>query len=291
MILMPKLFNHILLITILPVVVSCQSNRNKANEVLNNAIQMEKAQNEKPEQDSGKLSIQNSTDTGLVKKAPSQEELIKKHKVKSVKETYSSGWLLSTYDKNGSLISTESDYGGKKTFSYEFDKKGQVVKEKTRLSDGSTITRKFTYNEAGKLISKTFATSDDKKVSVTSFEYNTRLNTRTESSSTGTDKEFYDNRGLRVRFESYDENGKLVGSGEATYDENGLKASESSTVMGMKVNDVFEYNENAQLLNQHRTGMLDVYFVFEYNEKGLISRSKNIKGYNEDLTVYEYRYY
>lgn len=287
---MRKLFNYILQITILFFVASCKSDVDKANEVLNSAMQMEKAQTTQPKQDNGKLSIQNSEYTSLVKKAPTQEELIKKYKVKTVKETYNSGWSISTYNKNGNLIATESDYSGKKTYSYEFDKKGQITKEKMKSADGTVIVRKFEYNEEGKLISKSF-NSGDGKTSITKIAYNTELNTRTESSSTGIDKEFYDNRGLRVRFESWDENGKLVGSGEAKYNEDGLKVSETSTIMGMSVNDVFEYNENAQILKLSRSGVLGVYFLYDYNTKGLISSSKNIKGQNEEETMYEYTFY
>ncbi len=290
-ILMRTLFNSILLTTLLSFIVSCKSDTELANEVLNTAIQMDKVQNNQPKQDSGKLSIQNSDYTTPVKKAPTQEELIKKYKVKTVKEIGDSGWLLTTYDKKGNKLMEESDYLVKKTFSYEFDKNNQIIQEKTKHKDGITFIKKYEYDKMGKLISKSFTNDDDGKTSFTKFEYNTDLNTCMESSSSGIDKEFYDNRGLRVRFESYDESKKLVGSGEAKYDEDGLKISETSSVMGMDVVDKFEYNENGQLLKLNRTGILGVYFLYEYNEKGLISNTNTIKNQTEDKVIYKYTFY
>ncbi len=289
---MQKTNLYFLLIVIASIFSSCQSDTDKANEVINLALQMEKAQQNSnvPATDSGKLAIQNSIYTNPIKIVPTQQELIKKHKVKTVKETYDGGWLISTYDKAGNKIAEESDYLGKKTFRYEFDKNGQIKKEKIKYKDGTTMFREFEYNDEGKLISKTFTDSEG-KVSVTKFEYNKDLGIRIESSSTGTDKEFYDNRGLRVRFESYDENKKLVGSGEAKYNEDGLKISESASVFGMSTDDEFEYNELGQLLKQHRTGIVNAYFLFEYNDKGLTTSSKNVQGVKEDVTTFEYTFY
>ena len=251
---------------------------------------MNEAQNNKPEQDSGKLDIQNSGYINSVKKVPSQQDLIKKYKVKTVKQTDNSGLYISTYDKQGNLIATQYDNSDNKRYKYVFNKNGQIKTEKTLNKDGSSYLFKYEYGVEGKKISKTYMNSDG-DTSVTMFEYNNESNTRKELSSTGTDKEFYDNWGLRVRFESYDEKGKLVGSGEAKYDKDGLKVSETSTIMGMNVNEVFEYNENGQLLKQHRTGILDVYFLFEYDAKGLMLSTNNIKGETEDKTMYEYTFY
>ncbi len=285
-----KCFIYTLLIVIGSFAISCQSDTDKANEILSDAFQMNKALNDSPVNDSVKLPIQNSTYTGPVKKAPGQEELIATYKVKTVKQTYEGGWSIATYDKKGNKISEKSDYSEKKTYTYQFDKEGRVTQEKTKYKDGTTFIRNYEYNKEGKLINKTFTDSDG-KTSVTKIEYNTKLNTRTELSSNGADKEFYDNRGLRVRFESYDENKKLIGYGEAKYNEDGLKLSEDASIMGMNSSDKLEYNESGQLLKQHRTGMLDVYFMFEYNEKGLITSQKTVKGGNEEETIYEYTYY
>ena len=270
--------------------VSCQSDTARNNQVLNDAIQAVKAQEAVPAIDSGKLGIQNSAYTGPVKQVPTQEELIAACRVKSVKESYDGGWSVTTYDKKGHEISYETDYGSKRKYSYTFDKDGRVKQKKTIYPDKSSTSVDHEYNDEGKLIKKTY-TDDEGKVSVTSFDYNTTLNTRTEHSSTGMDKEFYDNRGLRVRFESYDDQKKLIGSGEATYNEEGLKTGEISMIIGMNTNDVMTYNERGQLTEQHRTGILDVRFSFEYNEKGLITREKTVKGGKEETTRYEYTYY
>lgn len=291
----PKLLIHCVIIAVCIFVTSCRSDKEMANDVLNTAIQLEKAnlpllENNKPASDSVKLSIQNSAHTNSVKKVPTQEELIVAHKVKTIKQVYNDGWILTTYDKKGNKIKEESDYSSKQTYTYEFDKNNKVTKEKRKFGDGSSFTYTYKYNEEGKLISKTFTDSDG-KISLTTFEYNSELNTRKEKSSTGMDKEFYDNRGLRVRFESFDEGNKLVGYGEAKYNEDGLKVNEESFIIGMSTTDNMEYNEAGQLLKQHRTGILDVYFIFSYNEKGLIASEKNIKNHNEDVTLYEYTYY
>lgn len=270
--------------------VSCRSDTDKANQVLNDALQMDQSLIPAPTGDSMRLPIQSSSYTGPVKQVPKQEELIVSAKVKSVRQVYEGGWSLSAYDKKGHKTSEESDYSGKKTYSYTFDSEGRVAQEKTRYKDGATFTMDYNYNKDGKVIKKTFTDSDG-KASVTEIEYDTLRNTRTERSSTGIDKEFYDNRGLRVRFESYDDKDKLVGYGEATYNEDGLKMNETAFIMGMKSYDELKYNEKGQLLEQHRTGILDVYFRFEYNEQGLKTSERTVKGGKEEETVYEYKYY
>lgn len=288
---MNKLFPLVLFLPVLAGLVSCKSDTEKANEVLSYAMKLQEHQNGSPASDTGQLAIQHSIYTGPVKKAPTQEELIKKYRVKSVKQTYSNGWFIANYDKKGNKISEESDYSGTRTFTYEFDKEGNVTKEKTKYKDGTSTTITYKYNEEGKLISRTY-TGSDGKASETRFEYNNALNTRSESSDLGVDREFYDNRGLRVRFESFDEKGKLVGSGEAQYDEEGLKTSENGMIMGMSNYDTYSrYNEAGQLLEMHRTGLVDVYFYYEYDDRGLKTSEKNVKGYTEDETKYEYTFY
>ncbi len=270
---------------------SCQSRTDKMNEVLDMAIQMNDTQNYNQEQGNGRLPIQNSPYTGPIKEVPSQEDLIKEHKVKTVKDIYSSGWSISTYDRNGRLIKTESHNSSKTTYSYKFDDKGQIIKERKEYDDGTFMISEYVYNEKDQLMSKSIYFSENEEPSEVKFEYDEDLNTCTEISSVGSVKEFYDNRGLRVRFESYDEYEKLDGSGEAKYDKNGLKISETASIMGMNVKDKFEYNERGQILKQHRTGMVVVTILYEYDAKGLLSRYKNIQGSEVDETRYEYTYY
>lgn len=290
---MAKPLLYVWIIATAATITSCQTDTDRANEVINTALRMNQANSpveESPASDTAQLGIQTSAYTGPVKKAPTEEELIKKYRVKSIKSSYEGGWSITNYDKKGAKISEESDYSGKKKISCKFDNAGRTISEKTTYKDGSSFTIEYKYNDEGKLIHKTFTDSDGKKTE-TSIEYNTRLNTRTEISSTGIDKEFYDNRGLRVRFESYDDTKKMIGYGEATYDEDGLKKSERAVIMGMNTFDEYEYNTMGQLLKQHRTGILDVYFIFEYNEKGLKVNEKNIKGMKEEETLYTYTYY
>ncbi len=288
---MRKILTHTLLISMLALFVSCKSDQTKAIEVLDAAIAMDQGQGIVADGSGKKLPIQNSAYSGPIKKAPSQEELIKKFKVKTVKETYPGGWSISTYDQKGNVIAEESDYSGKRTYSYAYDRNGNVIEEKTKHNDGSTSVRKYAYDDKGRLISKSFTSDMEEYNSVTGFVYDDVLNTRTESSSTGKDKEFYDNRGLRVRFESYGEKGKLVGFGDVKYDEDGLRISETGSLYGMPVKDVFEYNENAQPIKQHRTGMVDVDILFEYNAKGLLTKSTNIRGQQVEETVYAYTFH
>lgn len=285
-----KLFVYIVLIGSGSLATSCQSDAERNKQILDAALQTNQSLSSSAANDSVQLPIQTSTYTEPVKKVPTQEELIATHKVKSVKQTYEDGWSIVKYDKKGNKISEESDYSGKKTYAYEFDKNGKVTLEKTKYKDGSVFVARYEYNGDGKVITKTFTDSDG-KTSVTKIEYNKKLNTRTEFSANGSDKEFYDNRGLRVRFESYDEKNKLMGYGEAEYNKDGLKILENASIMGMNSKDECEYNNIGQLLKQHRTGILDVYFMFEYNEKGLITTHKTLKGTVEEKTIYEYTYY
>jgi YD repeat-containing protein len=288
---MKTLFPGIALVVILTCLVACKSDTEKASEVLNYALKLQGSKNLSPASDSGQLAIQHSIYTSPVKKVPTQEELIKKYKVKSVKQTFTGGWYMATYDRNGIKISEENDYSGKKTFTYEYDKDGRVTKEKTKYKDGTSTSLTYKYNEEGKLISRTYSGTDSKS-SETQFVYNKALNTRSEYSDLGVDKEFYDNRGLRVRFESFDENAKLLGSGEAQYNEEGLKTSESGMIMGMSSQDNYSrYNEAGQLLEMHRTGLADVYFLYEYNDKGLLILEKNEGGTTSGETKFEYTYF
>jgi hypothetical protein len=269
---------------------SCRSDTDRMNEVLSQAMQMQEAKETLTSSDTGLLASQISDYTDPVKAVPTQEELMKKHGVKEVKASYSSGWSVTKYDKKGNKISEESDYSGKKTYTYEFDKNGKAIKEICKYKDGTKTVFNYVYNDEGKMISRSYK-SDDTTNSVTTFEYDKRLNTRTERNKYGYDKEFYDNRGSRVRFESYDDQGKLVGSGTARYNKEGLKTNETASIMGLKTNDEFEYNQAGQLLQMHRTGIIDVYFIFEYNAKGLKTCEKNVKSGTEDKTTYEYKFY
>ncbi len=217
---------------------ACKSDAAKVNETLENAMQFEKTRNEPVALDNGKLAIQNSDYSGEIKKVPSQEELIQKFKIKTVNETYVIGWCITTYDQNGNAITKELDPSGKKTYSYQLDQNGRVIEEKTQFDDRSKSVKKITYDDKSQQISKSFTNEGYGVDEVTRYEYDDVLGTRKESSTTGTDKEFYDNRGLRVRFESYDERGKLVGFGDAKYGEDGLKISETASLTGLKTKSV-----------------------------------------------------
>jgi hypothetical protein len=284
-----KLVVYILPVAIPFFMISCKTDAENANDVLNTAMRMEEAQGEHPAQEDGKLLIQNSAYTDPVKKVPTQEELIKMYKVKTVKEIYSAGWTLSTYDNKGNLISTESDGLSKHNYSYVFDTKGRVIKETRKLND-IAIVKEFEYNADGKLIRESFTPSDE-KTEVTTYEYDKKLKTRTETSSTGVEKEFYDNRGLRVRFESYGEKGDLMSYGEAKYDEKGLKVSEKSSLLGKTMDDVYQYNENGQVISLYRTGPFAINKSYEYNRIGLMISSRTTGGYAADESTYEYTFY
>ena len=97
----PKLLTYIVLIAVGSLAASCQSDTERNNEILNAAIQASQTLNNSPANDSVQLPIQNSTYTDAVKKAPTQEELIVKHKVKSARQVYEGGWSIATYDKKG----------------------------------------------------------------------------------------------------------------------------------------------------------------------------------------------
>ena len=287
---MKNIFLYALSLPLLTGMVSCMSDTQKANEVIADAIRMSEAASDTLGVQNGKLPSQTSEYTNPVKKVPTQDELIASCKVKTIRKTYKDGWSLCHYDKKGHMTSEESDYSGKKTYTYAFDQDGRVTKEKTKYKDGSIFTIDYTYNTAGKITERKHTDSDG-KISIIKYEYDTILNTRTEISNLGKDKEFYDNRGLRVHFESYDDHGKLMGSGDAIYDKDGLKLSENGKILGMNNRDVFEYNEAGQLHKQHRTGIVDVQFIYEYDDKGLIRTFTTIGGLSAGEDTYEYTFY
>lgn len=287
---MQRKITYTLLIALFLSAIACKSDRVQAQVVIDAAMQMDHPQKNFTNEKSEEPSMQNATQSDPVKKEPTQEELIKQYKVKTVKETYPTGWAISTYDRNGILVATETDYWAKRTYNYTYDQNGNVIEEKSKSEDGITWLIKYTYDEKNRRLSRSF-TSSDGLDGVEEYAFDDVLNIRTESSSSGMEKEFYDNRGLCVKIETYDEKGELISAGESKYDADGLKISEDFSILRMQMHDVFEYNENAQVLKQHRTGGMNVDFLFEYDEKGLMTKYKKVKDNEEEVTTYAYTFY
>ncbi|MFT5859620.1 MAG: hypothetical protein ACI865_001724 [Flavobacteriaceae bacterium] len=106
------------------------------------------------------------------------------------------------------------------------------------------------------------------------------------------DKYYYNEQGLRVFFQSYDEQYKLVGSATSSYSGNGSKTQEETIVMGMTLSNTYVYNEVGQLLNAYRTSiMVDASWSHEYNEFGPETRYLNISSSFEMETNSSYTYY
>jgi hypothetical protein len=302
-IIMKKLFNYSIAIGLSIFCYSCQSKTNKMEETIALGMLMQEAKEEGTPNDlrklipqqTSKLSIQTSTFTNPITPPVSEEELILKNKVKTKKVYYASSSIhLFFYDKKGYIIKEEAHDGDSitvKNYNYEFGENDKLLKETAIYENGKIdYIREYEYNEDGKQVMYTF-TSESGEISVTKSYYDTELNTMMEQDKYGLEKEFYDNRGLRVKADSYDEKGKLMGVVESQYNKEGLKTSESTSVMGMEMKDVFEYNDMGQIVKLYRKGLVDVSWSYTYNKQGLVTRFVSAKGARKDTTHYEYTYY
>ena len=224
---------------------------------------------------------------------PTQEELIKKHKVKLCREEYDDGgYNISHYDEDGNLSKTEYFDGEKLSttiYSYEFDDDGNTTKKVLEEDDG-TISFEWTYDEHGRELTYLY-TYHDGDQSTTTFSYDDEERTKTEEDEYGSYVYYYTKDGILDKMESYDVNGKLESVVDAILDENGNKIREESEVMGIEVIDDMTYNERGQLLRKDRGGMVTVSMVFEYDEKGLTIHFERIGGTLPSTTIYTYEYY
>ena len=57
--------------------------------------------------------------------------------------------------------------------------------------------------------------------------------------------------------------------------------------MGLSPRDEYEYNQLGQLVKLHRTRSVNVDLIYEYDEKGLITKSLIINDMRKDATNYE----
>ena len=57
--------------------------------------------------------------------------------------------------------------------------------------------------------------------------------------------------------------------------------------MGLSPRDEYEYNQLGQLVKLHRTRSINVDLIYEYDEKGLITKSLIINDMRKDATNYE----
>ena len=226
--------------------------------------------------------------------APEQAELIKKHKVKTKKTMYDDGsWRIDYYNELGYKTKAEYEDEGivyTETYSYELDGRGNIAKEIHMDSDTTGWIRHYTYDEKNRLIAKGYASLGE-QLKYQNIYYNDKLGIRIEADSYGIDRIFLDSRGERLKFESYDENYKLLGVAEAEYDYRGFKIKEHSKMMGIGIEDEFTYNANGQLLTLARTSMVLASWEYRYNEKGLEIYFRNENHISSNTSTYEYTYY
>jgi len=241
-----------------------------------------------------KMASQSIVYKGVPIETPTQEELIKLNHVKSEIKYYEGSTSIYHYDTSGVLSKVESKDGEDisfEVFAYEFDGAGNVLKEtNSDLEDGGYM-KCYQYDEKNRVIAKSYSRNGG-DTSFTNMYYNDNLGVMIEVSEYGYDKYYYNELGLRVFFQSYDENLALVGSSESNYSSVGLKIDEESHVMGMTLNDTYSYNERGQLLHASRTSMMvDATWSHEYNDLGLETKFLNVSSSFETETITEYTYY
>jgi hypothetical protein len=228
--------------------------------------------------------------------APKQEDLIKIHKVKTKTEISKEDdeMTITHYSTSGEILKVITRYLGvtKETdYSYEYDNLGNVILEKaTKKDDGSTVTTHYTYNDQNKVIicKKTYSDGD---VSYTNTYYDDITNSYIEENNLGVDKFFLNELGLRVHFLAYDDDYKVMGFATSTYNEKGLKISEESSMMGLKMKDTFTYNEKGQLLKAYRKTLIEATWEYTYDERGLETSYKNKNPSLTSSYIYVYEFY
>lgn len=298
---MIKSLKYSFLIAIIVIVYSCKSDVQKANETINQAIEMDSYYKKKNDSNPKealpiqreKLPEQISEYTNPVKKIATQEELIKKYKVKTSTTRSDAILEIMFYDKKGDLIKMEyssKSYNSKVKYSYRYDSQGRKIKEIRMYDTGKFSSVVYEYNEDNKIIQKTL-TSMSGETDVYTYDYNIELNTMISDISDVRSKEFYDNRGLCVKALSYDRTGKLISNEAFTYDENGWKIGKISTVGNTKQLLRFENDKNGRVLQMHRTGLFDASWFYTYNEKGLLIESRTLKKGKETVKKTEYTFY
>jgi len=121
-------------------------------------------------------------------------------------ETYSNGGKRTydySYDDKGNVLKkVETDSDGKKhNYEYSYDKKDNVIKEMVIFSDGSNRSYEYSYDDYGNLIKKVH-TSDDGKTYTYEYSYDNKGNIIKETLTT-----FYGSR--QTAENSYDDCGNL----------------------------------------------------------------------------------
>ena len=210
-----------------------------------------------------KLPEQIANSSILVIEVPTQEELIKQHRVKTKTTIYEEGSSINYYDENGMVVKWVDldDTTTYEVYFYHWNEKEELTRKVTRYSNGESITRGYVYDEKGRVIVETY-TNADLETSYKNFYYDDVLNTIIELNEYGIDKQFLNEDGLRVHFDSYDDTYRLMGVVKTTYSEKGLAIEENSELMGIRLKDSFEYNDLGQLLKKERSGIVNATFQF-----------------------------
>lgn len=229
-----------------------------------------------------------------IERAPTQEELIKTHKVKVKRTDYEEDdtYNINEYDQQGLLIRSEY-FDGKSskvsTYTYELDSMGRVL-ESVEQAGNKKYVKSYTYDEKDRTTSMTFAV-DDEEPTRTTYLYYDNEHIMTEMDAYGEYVTYYDNRGLEEKVVSYNTDGKIEATIHYTYDEKGNRTKESSSIMGISIIDNMTYNERGQLLRKERGGMVTVIMSYQYDDKGLCTKFIREQGTAPTTAVYTYEYY
>lgn len=225
---------------------------------------------------------------------PTQEELIKEHKVKTKRTDYEEDdtYSIEEYDKRGLLVKRKY-FNGKKTetsaYTYELDSLGRVL-ESVEVTDDNEYKTSYNYDDKGRINTKIFTVKGEEPHRTTYLYYDNDYS-MDEMDEYGEYITFYDHRWLEEKKVSYDTEGKIDAVIEYTNDEKGNRITESSSVMGISVVDKMTYNERGQLLRKERGGMVQVIMTYEYDDKGLCTKFIREKGTAPTTAVYTYEYY
>ena len=184
-------YSLLIILGIQSLTVSCKSNNKQKKTVQN---------------ESKRISTKEATQEQIIHTA-TQEELIKKHKVKTVKAHYDDDtYTIHHYNQNSLLIKEDYFDGTSLTVSknsYKLDAEGNILKITTVKDDKKTV-KEYSYDKMGRQTNKIITFSDGKKTIIRT-NYDDVKHTKTEKSDYyGKFIYYFDERGLEQKIDSWE---------------------------------------------------------------------------------------
>lgn len=203
-----------------------------------------------------------------INKTPTQEDLIKKHKVRSKRTNYEDkSYIIAYYNENGIKTKVAHTSGSETStleYSYEYDDSGNILK--TETSEGTII--EYTYDQSDRVLTERvrFLDIDDKF----EYSYDDQNNTQTTNSLLDKTVTHYDDNGLKIKEILYDGLGTISVTMNYTNNKNGNCIKEEATIDGETT---------------------IVIMTYEYNNKGLCTNYSKTNSGVETNETYSYEYY